>query len=89
MKIRLSTIFYFGLNCDVHVYELVSSPHPGSAKCPLNQLGLVFGRTDFSRIFILEPPAFVADFVAGIFSIFVGKSVQRSSPGHPQQNPPN
>ena len=41
----------------------------------------VFGRTDFSRIFIFEPPDFVADFVAGYFLlIFVGKSAQKNPP---------
>ena len=47
-----------------------------------NFLGSVFGRTDFSRIFIFEPPDFVADFVAGFFLlIFVGKSAQKNPPG--------
>ena len=44
-------------------------------------LGPVFGRTDFSRIFTFEPPDFFADFVAGFFLIFVGKSAQVSPPG--------
>ena len=45
-------------------------------------LGSVFGRTDFLRIFIFEPPDFVADFVAGFFLlIFVGKSAQKNAPG--------
>ena len=30
-------------------------------------LGPAFGRTDFSRIFIFEPPDFFADFLAGFF----------------------
>ena len=33
-------------------------------------LGSVFGRTDFSRIFIFGPPDFFADFVAGFFEFF-------------------
>ena len=45
-------------------------------------LGSVFGRTDFSRIFIFGPPDFFADFVAGFFLlIFVGKSAQKNPPG--------
>ena len=44
-------------------------------------LGSDFGRTDFSRIFTFEPPDFFADFVAGFFLIFVGKSAQKNSPG--------
>ena len=45
-------------------------------------LGSVFGRTDFSRIFIFWPPDFFADFVAGfLFFIFVGKSAQKNPPG--------
>ena len=41
-------------------------------------LGSVFGRTDFSRILIFEPP----DLVAGFFLlIFVGKSAQKNPPG--------
>ena len=38
--------------------------------------------TDFSRIFILEPPDFFADFVAGFFLlIFWGKSAQKNPLG--------
>ena len=45
-------------------------------------LGSVFGRTDFSRIFIFGPPDFPADFLAGFFLlIFVGKSAQKNPPG--------
>ena len=44
-------------------------------------LGPVFGRTDFFRIFIFEPPDFFADFLAGFFLIFVGKSAQKNPPG--------
>ena len=45
-------------------------------------LGPDSGRTDFSRIFIFEPPDFFADFVAGFFLlIFVGKSAQKNPPG--------
>ena len=44
-------------------------------------LGSVFGRTDFSRIFIFVPLDFCADFVAGFFLlIFVGKSAQKNPP---------
>ena len=47
-----------------------------------NILGSALGRTDFSRIFIFEPPDFFADFVAGFFLlIFVGKSAQKNPPG--------
>ena len=46
------------------------------------QLGPAFGRTDFSRIFIFEPPDFFADFLVGLFLlIFVGKSAQKNPPG--------
>ena len=50
--------------------------------CGWNQfLGPVHGRTDFSRIFIFEPPDFFADFLAGFFLlIFVGKSAQKNPP---------
>ena len=45
-------------------------------------LGSVFGRTDFSRIFIFGPPDCFADFLAGFFLlIFVGKSAQKNPPG--------
>ena len=44
-------------------------------------LGSVPGRTDFSRIFIFGPPDFFADFLAGFFLIFVGKSAQKNPPG--------
>ena len=49
-------------------------------------LGSVFGRTDFSRIFIFGPPDFFADFVAGFFLLifFVGKSAQKNPPGKSQ-----
>ena len=62
-----------------------------------NMLGWGFGRTDFSRIFVFEPPDFSVVFLAGYFSllIFAGKSAQknpaRKSPANPpklmQQNP--
>ena len=46
------------------------------------RLGPAFGRTDFSQIFIFEPPDFFADFLAGFFLlIFVGKSAQKNPPG--------
>ena len=52
-------------------------------------LGSVFGRTDFSRIFIFGPPDFFADFLAGFFLlIFVGKSGQKNPPGKSPGNPP-
>ena len=45
-------------------------------------LGSAFGRTDFPRIFILEPPDFFADFLVGFFLlIFVEKSAQKNPPG--------
>ena len=45
-------------------------------------LGPAFGRTDFLRIFIFEPPDFFVDFLAGFFLlIFVGKSAQKNPPG--------
>ena len=49
---------------------------------PRQNLGSVFGRTDFSRVFIFGPPDFFADLVAGFFLlIFVGKSAQKNPPG--------
>ena len=42
-------------------------------------LGPAFGRTDFSRIFIFEPPDFFADFLAGFFSHFCGKKCPEKS----------
>ena len=50
----------------------------------------VFGRTDFSWIFIFEPPDFVADSVAGFFSSFLCEKVPRKilQENH-RQNPPN
>ena len=48
----------------------------------LKVLGPAFGRTDFSRIFIFEPPDFFADFLVGFcLLIFVGKSAQKNPPG--------
>ena len=45
-------------------------------------LGPAFGRMDFSRIFVFEPPDFFAGFLAGLFLlIFVGKSAQKNPPG--------
>ena len=38
-----------------------------------------FGRPDFSRIFIFEPPHFFADFLAGFFSHFCGKKCPEKS----------
>ena len=49
----------------------------------------VFGRTDFSRIFIFEPPDFFADFLAGFFLlIFVGKVPRKILQENPRENPP-
>ena len=53
-----------------------------SLSFPRILLGSVFGRMDFSRIFCFGPPDFVADFVAGFFLIFVGKSAQKTPPGN-------
>ena len=53
-------------------------------------LGSDLGRTDFLRIFIFEPPDFFADFLAGIFLIFVGKKwPQKSSKKIPGKILPN
>ena len=64
--------------------KLVSSLHKQ------NHLGPAFGRTDFSRIFIFEPPDFFADFLAGFFSSFCGKKCPEKSsrkiPGKILQN---
>ena len=58
----------------------VALPFKGAMESDL--LGPAFGRTDFSRIFIFEPPDFFADFLAGFFLlIFVGKSAQKNPPG--------
>ena len=55
----------------------------------LQILGTDFGRTDFSRIFVFEPPDFFADFVAGFFLlIFVGKVPRKILQQNPRQNPP-
>ena len=55
-----------------------------AAICDL--LGSVFGRAEFSRIFIFGPPDFFADFLAGFFRlIFVGKSAQKNPPGKSPQ----
>ena len=67
--------------------ELSGKPPPpnhssASSKTTTEFLGPAFGRTDFSRIFIFEPPDFFADFLAGFFLlIFVGKSAQKNPPG--------
>ena len=51
-----------------------------------HSLGPAFDRTDFSRIFIFEPPDFFADFLAGFFLlIFVGKVPGKNPPG--MENP--
>ena len=52
-------------------------------------LGSVFGRTDFSRIFIFGPPDFFADFLAGFFLlIFRGKMPRKILQENPRENPP-
>ena len=72
--------FLFVLCCNCHVVISFG----------LSLLGLAFGRTDFSRIFIFEPPDFFADFLAGfLLLIFVGKSAQKNPPGKSPGNPPN
>ena len=79
----------FGQGKGTHPKKPPSPPKPTKTVCAnslLKLLGSVFGRPDFSRIFIFEPPDFVADFVAGFFLlIFVGEKVPRkilqSSPG--------
>ena len=54
-----------------------------------NLLGPAFGRTDFSRIFIFEPPDFFADFLAGFFSSFLWEKVPRKIlQENPRENPP-
>ena len=58
-------------------------------KKELKILGPAFGRTDFSRIFIFEPPDFFADFLAGFFLlIFVGKVPRKILQENPRENPP-
>ena len=52
-------------------------------------LGPAFGRTDFSRIFILEPPDFFADFLAGLFLLILWEEVPRNIlQENPRENPP-
>ena len=52
-------------------------------------LGPAFGRTDFLRIFLFEPPDFFADFLAGFFLlIFVGKEPRKIHSENPRENPP-
>ena len=59
------------------------------AEKPNLLLGPAFGRTDFSRIFIFEPPDFFADFLAGFFSSFLWEKVPRKIlRENPRQNPP-
>ena len=56
---------------------------------PYILLGPAFGRTDFSRIFLFEPPDFFADSLAGFFLlIFVGKSAQKNSLGKSPDSSP-
>ena len=74
-----------GVLSKVQMLNLVLGCCRTNGKCTLhseNILGSVFGRTDFSRIFIFGPPDFFADFLAGFFLlIFVGKSAQKNPPG--------
>ena len=51
-------------------------------------LGPAFGRTDFLRIFLFEPPDFFADFLVGFFLlIFVGKVPRKIHWENPRENP--
>ena len=53
-------------------------------KVPAVRVG--FGKSDFSLIFVFEPPDFFfADLVAGVshYLNFVGKSAQKNPPGNP------
>ena len=79
------------LDCSV-CWGVAARPHHNASPPPCNKklrknfpeelLGSVFGRTDFSRVFIFGPPDFSADFLAGFFLlIFVGKSAQKNPPG--------
>ena len=66
----------------------------GREVCPLTNsellLWTVFGRTDFSWIFIFFVANFFADVVAGFFSpFFYGKTCPEKSPGKSRQNPLN
>ena len=64
-----------------HLRSLEDLPKRWPSECT-KILGSAFGRTDFSRIFIFEPPDFFADFLAGFFLLsFVGKSAQKNPPG--------
>ena len=51
-------------------------------------LGPAFGRMDFSRIFIFEPPDFFADFLAGFFSFLWEKVPRKILQENPRENPP-
>ena len=52
-------------------------------------LGSAFGRTDFSRIFIFEPPDFFADFLVGFFLlIYVEKVPRKILQENLRENPP-
>ena len=64
------------------VFDWKSSPHRAGETPAGIMLGSVPGRTDFSRISILGPPDFFADFLARFFLlVFVGKSAQKNPPG--------
>ena len=52
-------------------------PPPPTPRNLLKFALLDFGRTDFSRNFIFEPPDFYADFVARFFSAFLQEEVPR------------
>ena len=61
-------------------HPLIEPRKPWTANRKL--LGPAFDRTDFSRIFIFEPPDFFADFLAGFFLlIFVEKVPRKTPPG--------
>ena len=71
-----------GLFRDSETIKCFREWHRGGRNFTSFFLGPAFGRTDFSRIFIFEPPDFFADFLVGFFLlIFVGKSAQKNPPG--------
>ena len=78
-------LFAGGRTIENQIEFKIQSTKVASAKVAFDTvqfLGPAFGRTDFSRIFIFEPPDFFADFLAGLFLlIFVGKSAQKNPPG--------
>ena len=70
-----------GRLCSVPV---IGKRHRNTFHHCLHVLGSVFGRTDFSRIFIFEPPDFFADFFTDFFLIVMQqnhlKSILQKSP---------